>query len=100
MESKGYTGLGYWHNGMKQLSANKALRVPEDAKGLKFRIQPSDVLEAQFKALGANPQKMAFAEVYQALQTGTVDGQENRSEERRVGNECVRTCSSRWSPYH
>ena len=77
MESKGYTGLGYWHNGMKQLSANKAMRVPEDAKGLKFRIQPSDVLEAQFKALGANPQKMAFAEVYQALQTGTVDGQEN-----------------------
>ncbi|WP_300300826.1 TRAP transporter substrate-binding protein [Ferrovibrio sp.] len=77
MESKGYTGLGYWHNGMKQLSANKAMRVPEDAKGLKFRIQPSDVLEAQFKALSANPQKMAFAEVYQALQTGTVDGQEN-----------------------
>lgn len=77
MESKGYTGLGYWHNGMKQLSANKIMRVPEDAKGLKFRIQPSDVLEAQFKALNANPQKMAFAEVYQALQTGTVDGQEN-----------------------
>lgn len=77
MESKGYTGLGYWHNGMKQLSANKAMRLPEDAKGLKFRIQPSDVLEAQFKALSANPQKMAFAEVYQALQTGTVDGQEN-----------------------
>ncbi|WP_370155266.1 TRAP transporter substrate-binding protein [Ferrovibrio sp.] len=77
MESKGYTGLGYWHNGMKQMSANKPLRVPEDAKGLKFRIQSSDVLEAQFKALGSNPQKMAFAEVYQALQTGTVDGQEN-----------------------
>ncbi|HEX6956686.1 MAG TPA: TRAP transporter substrate-binding protein [Ferrovibrio sp.] len=77
IESKGYTGLAYWHNGMKQLSANKPLRVPADAKGLKFRIQSSDVLEAQFKALGANPQKMAFAEVYQALQTGTVDGQEN-----------------------
>ena len=46
-------------------------------KGLKFRIQQSDVLEAQFRALGANPQKMAFAEVYQALQTGVVDGQEN-----------------------
>ena len=46
-------------------------------KGLKFRIQPSDVLEAQFRALGANPQKMAFSEVYQALQTGVVDGQEN-----------------------
>jgi C4-dicarboxylate-binding protein DctP len=75
--SKGYTGLAYWHNGMKQFSANKPLIKPEDAKGLKFRIQPSNVLEAQFKALGANPQKMAFAEVYQALQTGVVDGQEN-----------------------
>ena len=75
--SKGYTGLGYWHNGMKQFSASKPLIKPEDAKGLKFRIQASDVLEAQFRALGANPQKMAFAEVYQALQTGVVDGQEN-----------------------
>lgn len=77
MTDKGYLGLAFWHNGMKELSANKPLRVPEDAKGLKFRIQPSDVLEAQFNALGANPQKMAFAEVYQALQTGVVDGQEN-----------------------
>jgi C4-dicarboxylate-binding protein DctP len=77
MKSKGYKGLAYWHNGMKQLSANKPLIKPEDAKGLKFRIQQSDVLLAQFQALGANPQKMAFSEVYQALQTGTVDGQEN-----------------------
>jgi C4-dicarboxylate-binding protein DctP len=77
MESKGIIGLGFWHNGMKQISANKPLRMPEDAKGIKFRIQPSDVLEAQFKALGANPQKMAFGEVYQGLQTGVVDGQEN-----------------------
>lgn len=77
MEDVGFLGLGYWHNGMKQLSANKPLRRPEDAKGLKFRIQASDVLLAQFQALGANPQKMAFAEVYQALQVGTVDGQEN-----------------------
>jgi C4-dicarboxylate-binding protein DctP len=77
MKSKGIKGLAYWHNGMKQVSANKALRKPDDAKGLKFRIQASNVLEAQFKALGANPQKMAFAEVYQALQTGVVDGQEN-----------------------
>jgi C4-dicarboxylate-binding protein DctP len=75
--SKGYKGLAYWHNGMKQMSANKPLRVPKDAEGLKFRIQQSDVLLAQFKAIGANPQKMAFSEVYQALQTGTVDGQEN-----------------------
>lgn len=77
MEKKGFLGLGYWHNGMKQLSANKALRLPTDCAGLKFRIQPSDVLLEQFRALGANPQKMAFSEVYQALQVGTVDGQEN-----------------------
>ena len=63
---------------MKELSTNKdQLKRPEDVKGLKFRIQASDVLEAQFRALGANPQKMAFSEVYQALQTGVVDGQEN-----------------------
>ncbi|MDQ6679697.1 MAG: TRAP transporter substrate-binding protein [Pseudomonadota bacterium] len=78
MKSKGLLGLAYWHNGMKQLSSDRdQLKRPEDVKGLKFRIQASDVLEAQFRALGANPQKMAFAEVYQALQTGVVDGQEN-----------------------
>lgn len=78
MKSRGLQGLAYWHNGMKQLSTNRdKLTRPEDVKGLKFRIQASDVLEAQFRALGANPQKMAFAEVYQALQTGVVDGQEN-----------------------
>lgn len=77
MEKKGIVGLGYLHNGMKQLSANVPLGSPSDAKGLKFRIQSSDVLEAQFKAVGGNPQKLAFAEVYQALQTGVVDGTEN-----------------------
>lgn len=77
MTGKGIVGLGYLHNGMKQLSSNKPMPMPADAKGLKFRIQSSDVLEAQFKAVGANPQKLAFAEVYQALQTGVVDGQEN-----------------------
>jgi C4-dicarboxylate-binding protein DctP len=77
MTKKGIMGFGYLHNGMKQLSANKPLNLPSDAKGLKFRIQPSDVLEAQFHAVGGNPQKLAFAEVYQALQTGVVDGTEN-----------------------
>ena len=78
MKSRGLLGLAYWHNGMKELSTDKAqLKRPEDVKGLKFRIQASDVLEAQFRALGANPQKMAFSEVYQALQTGVVNGQEN-----------------------
>ena len=78
MKNRGLLGLAYWHNGMKELSTDKdQLKRPEDVKGLKFRIQASDVLEAQFRALGANPQKMAFSEVYQALQTGVVNGQEN-----------------------
>ncbi len=77
MENNNITGLGYWHNGMKQLSANKALHVPRDARGLKFRVQSSDVLDEQFKALRANPRKMSFSEVYQGLQTGVVNGAEN-----------------------
>ena len=77
MEGKGLTGLGYWHNGMKQLSANKALHEPKDARGLKFRVQASAVLDEQFKALRAAPRKMSFAEVYQGLQTGVVNGTEN-----------------------
>lgn len=76
-EGKGIKGLGYWLNGMKQISANKPLIKPEDAAGLKFRIMSSDVLKAQFEAVDANPQKMAFAEVYNALATGVIDGQEN-----------------------
>ncbi|MCP4380777.1 MAG: DctP family TRAP transporter solute-binding subunit [Hyphomicrobiales bacterium] len=77
MRRRGLQGLAFWHNGMKQLSASKPLIEPGDAAGLKFRVQPSDVLVAQMEALGANPQKMAFSEVYGALQTGVVDGQEN-----------------------
>jgi len=77
LEPKGMVGLAYWDNGFKQMSANKPLRMPADYKGLKFRIQSSKVLEAQFRALGAIPQVTAFSEVYQALQTGVVDGQEN-----------------------
>jgi C4-dicarboxylate-binding protein DctP len=77
LESKGITGLAYWDNGFKVMSANKPLHHPADFKGLKMRIQPSKVLDAQMRALGANPQTMAFSEVYQALQTGVVDGTEN-----------------------
>ena len=77
LDAKGMTGLAYWDNGFKQMSANKKLITPADYKGLKFRIQSSKVLEAQFRALGAIPQVMAFSDVYQALQTGVVDGQEN-----------------------
>ena len=77
MTKRGLLGLAFWHNGMKQFSANKPLVTPGDAEGLKFRVQSSDVLVAQMDALGANPQKMAFSEVYGALQQKTVDGQEN-----------------------
>jgi C4-dicarboxylate-binding protein DctP len=77
MQRRGLQGLEFWHNGMKQMSANVPLLSPSDAQGLKFRIQASDVLQAQFEAIGANPQKMAFSEVYGALQQGVVDGQEN-----------------------
>ena len=77
MQRRGLQGLAFWHNGMKQFSANVPLNDPSDANGLKFRVQNSDVLVAQMAALGASPQPMAFSEVYGALQTGVVDGQEN-----------------------
>ncbi|ATI42416.1 C4-dicarboxylate ABC transporter [Pacificitalea manganoxidans] len=77
MTRRGLLGLDFWHNGLKQFSANKPLLEPGDAAGLKFRVQPSDVLVAQMEALDASPQPMAFSEVYGALQTGVVDGQEN-----------------------
>jgi C4-dicarboxylate-binding protein DctP len=77
LESKGIVGLAFWDNGFKVMSANKPIRVPADYKGLKMRIQSSKVLGDQMKALGAIPQVMAFSEVYQALQTGVVDGTEN-----------------------
>ena len=77
MTRRGLLGLAFWHNGMKQMSANKPLEMPTDANGLKFRVQNSEVLKAQMAALGGSPQPMAFSEVYGALQTGVVDGQEN-----------------------
>ena len=77
LESKGITGLAYWDNGFKIMTANKPLREPADFRGLKMRIQSSKVLEAQFKALGSLPQVLAFSDVYQAMQTGVVDGSEN-----------------------
>lgn len=77
LEPKGIIGLAYWDNGFKIISANRPLHKPEDVSGLKMRIQSSKVLEAQMRALGAIPQVMAFSEVYQALQTGVVDGTEN-----------------------
>jgi C4-dicarboxylate-binding protein DctP len=77
LEPKGIIGLAYWDNGFKVMSANRQLKTPDDMLGLKMRIQSSKVLEAQMKAFGAVPQVMAFSEVYQALQTGVVDGTEN-----------------------
>jgi len=77
VSKKGLIGLGYLHNGLKQLSASRPLRVPADAKGLKFRIMSSDVLAAQFKAVHATPLKKPFSEVFTLLQTKAIDGQEN-----------------------
>ncbi|MDD5392030.1 MAG: TRAP transporter substrate-binding protein [Thiothrix sp.] len=77
LEPKGVKGLAYWDNGFKIMSANKPLKTTDDYKGLKMRIQSSKVLEAEMRALGANPQVMPFSETYQALQTGVVDGTEN-----------------------
>lgn len=77
MQRRGLQGLTFWHNGMKQMSANVPLISPSDAEGLKFRVMSSDVLVAQMEAIGGTPQKMAFSEVYGGLQQGVVDGQEN-----------------------
>jgi C4-dicarboxylate-binding protein DctP len=77
LESKGIAGMAFWNNGFKEMSANKPLRKPEDFRGLKMRIQSSKVLDSQMRAFGALPQMMGFSELYQALQTGVVDGQEN-----------------------
>ncbi len=77
LEPKGIKGLAFWDNGFKSFSANKPLRTPADFSGLKMRIQSSKVLESQMRALGALPQVMAFSDVYQALQTGVVEGTEN-----------------------
>ncbi|MBX9900633.1 MAG: TRAP transporter substrate-binding protein [Burkholderiaceae bacterium] len=77
LDSKGIVGLSFWDNGFKVMSSNKPMHLPTDLKGQKLRIQSSKVLDAQMRALGANPQVLAFSEVYQALQTGVVDGTEN-----------------------
>lgn len=77
LEPKGIRGLAFWDNGFKSFSANKPLKMPADYKGVKMRIQNSKVLDEQMRALGSLPQMLAFSEVYQALQTGVVDGTEN-----------------------
>ena len=77
LDSRGIVGLAFWDNGFKEMTANKPLRMPNDFKGLKIRVQSSKVIESQMRAVGALPQILTFSEIYQALQTGVVDGQEN-----------------------
>jgi len=77
LNDRGILGLAFWHNGMKQFTGPRPLVAPGDARGLKFRVMESDILQAEIEAIGVSPQKMAFGEVFQALQTGTVDAQEN-----------------------
>ncbi|MGQ7242357.1 DctP family TRAP transporter solute-binding subunit [Salinicola sp. V024] len=75
MQDNNILGLAYWHNGMRQLTSNEPLIEPKDARGMKLRVEPSDVLAAQINELHAIPRKMAFGEVYQGMQTGVIDGQ-------------------------
>lgn len=77
LEAKGISGLAYWDNGFHMVSSNRPLMKPEDFKGLKFRISGSKIADQYFRLMGSIPQIMAFSEVYQALQTGVVDGCEN-----------------------
>ncbi len=105
MEDKGITGLGYWHNGLKQLSANKPLHEPTDARGLKFRVQASQVLEEQFKAVRANPRKMASPRSTRACRPAwsTAPRTPTRTSTRRRCTRCRSTspspttvCSTTW----
>jgi C4-dicarboxylate-binding protein DctP len=77
LDARGITGLAFWDNGFRVFTSIKPVRVPADLKGQKIRIQSSKVTESQMRDVGALPQVMAFSEVYQGLQTGVVDGQEN-----------------------
>lgn len=77
MQDRGLLGLAFWHNGMKHMLGPVAMRKPEDAAGLRFRIQDSDVIQEEILQIGGIPQKMAFSEIYMALQTGAIDAQEN-----------------------
>lgn len=77
IEGKGLTGLGYWLNGLMQMSADKPLLLPDDTRGLTFRTQKSELLSAKFHILGASTKQMAFKDIYRALATGKVNGQEN-----------------------
>lgn len=74
LEPRGIKGLGFWNSDLYVMTANRPLRLPEDFKGLRMRVQSSKVQNAEIRALGAMPQTMAFSEVYQAMQTGVIDG--------------------------
>jgi C4-dicarboxylate-binding protein DctP len=73
----GIVGLAYWDNGMRAISANKPLRVPSDAEGLVFRIEPSDVIQQQYARIGVVGLPMPFKRVVDAIKEGLVEGQEN-----------------------
>ena len=77
LSDQGIKGLAFWHNGMKQMLGPRPMRKPEDATGLRFRIQDSDVIQEEILQIGGLPQKMDFSEVYMALQSGAIDAQEN-----------------------
>lgn len=75
---QGLTYLGSVHNGFRQITNSKrAVKTPEDVKGLKIRVPGGEVYLNFFKAFGADPVAMSWSEAFTAIQQGTIDGQEN-----------------------
>jgi tripartite ATP-independent transporter DctP family solute receptor len=78
LEAKGLIGLTFWENGFREMSNNtRPIKTPADLKGLKMRTQQNRLHMKYFSDLGANPTPLPFTEIYNALATKLVDGQEN-----------------------
>ncbi len=78
LQEKGLVGLVYWENGFRNLTNSKRpINKMEDLQGIKLRVMQNNIFLDSFKTLGTNPVPLAFSELFGALETGTVDGQEN-----------------------
>jgi tripartite ATP-independent transporter DctP family solute receptor len=78
LEAAGLVNLAYWENGFRNLTnSKKPVAKPEDFEGVKLRVMQNNIFLDSFKTLGANAVPMAFGEVFTALETRTIDGQEN-----------------------
>lgn len=78
IEKKGYKVIGFWENGIRHITNNvRPINTPADLKGVKIRTPKSTWRVKMFSSWGSNPTPMSFSEVFVALQTGVIDGQEN-----------------------